>query len=116
MASLAMSTWLRLDAFLAALALWLLFCPGWIPQPPGVQRLLWIKLGTFAVVVHVMLALIGLGGLWLKAAMIVVAAVCSRELTLVLAPGPEQRSYRWLAVGGAVAIASVAGRSSDAGW
>ena len=110
MTPLAMSTWLRLDAFLAALALWLLLCPRWIPQPPGVQRLLWIKLAVFAVVVHITLALIGLGGLWLKAAMVAVAAVGSHELTLVLlAPGPEQRSYRRLAVGGAVAIASVAG-------
>ena len=110
MGPLSMSTSLRLDAFLAVLALWLLLCPRWIPQPTDTRRRLWLKLGVFAVVVHVMLALIGLGGLWLKAAMVAVAAVGSRELTLVLfAPGPEQRSYRWLAVGGAVTIASVAG-------
>ena len=107
---LSTSTWLRLDAFLVALALWLLLCPRWIPQAPGVQRSLWIKLAVFAVVVHVTLALIALGGLWLKVAMIALAAVASRELTLVLlAPGPEQRPYRRLAVGGAVAIVAVAG-------
>jgi phosphatidate cytidylyltransferase len=110
MAPLTMSSWLRLDAFLAALALWLLLCPRWIPQAPGVQRSLWIKLGVFALVVHATLALIGLGGPWLKVAMAAVAAVGSRELTLVLLPpGREQRPYRWLAVGGSVAIASVAG-------
>jgi phosphatidate cytidylyltransferase len=110
MTPLAPSTWLCLDAFLGALALWLLLCPRWIPQPPGVQRSSWIKLGVFAVVVHATLLVIGLGGLWLKVAMVAVAAVGSRELTLVLlAPGPEQRPYRWLAVGGAVAITSVAG-------
>jgi len=110
MTSLSMSTWLRLDAFLAALALWLLLCPRWIPQAPGVQRSLWIKLGVFAVVVHVTLALIVLGGPWLRVAMVAVAAVASRELTLVLLPpGPEQRPYRWLAMGGAIVIAAVAG-------
>ena len=110
MTPLSASTWLRLDAFLLALALWLLLCPRFIPQAPGVQRSLWIKLGVFAGVVHATLALIGLGGLWLKVAMIAVAAVGSRELTLVLfAPRPEQRPYRWLAVGGSVVIASVAG-------
>jgi len=110
MTSLSLSTWVRLDAFLAVLALWLLLCPRWIPQPPGVQRSLWIKLGVFAVVVHVTLALIALGGPWLKVAMVAVAGMASRELTLVLlAPGPEQRPYRWLAVGGAMAIAAVAG-------
>ena len=110
MTSLSISIWLRLDAFLAALALWLLLCPRWIPQAPGVQRSLWIKLGVFALVVHVTLALITLGGLWLKVAMVAVAAMGSHELTLaLLAPGPEKRPYRWLAVGGAVAIAAVAG-------
>jgi phosphatidate cytidylyltransferase len=107
---LTMSTWLRLDAFLAVLALWLLLCPRWLPQRPGVQRSLWIKLGVFAVVVHATLALIGLGGAWLKVAMVAVAAVGSRELTLVLfPPGREQRPYRCLAVGGSAGIASVAG-------
>jgi phosphatidate cytidylyltransferase len=110
MAPLTVSTWLRLDAFLGALALWLLLCPRWIPQPPRVQRSLWIKLGVFALVVHATLALIALGGPWLKVAMAAVAAVGSRELTLVLLPpGREQRPYRWLAVGGSVAIVSVAG-------
>jgi phosphatidate cytidylyltransferase len=110
MPPLTLSTWLRLDAFLAALALWLLLCPRWIPQPPGVQRSLWIKLSVFALVVHATLALIGLGGAWLKVAMVAVAALGSRELTLVLLPpGREQRPYRWLAVGGSVAIVSVAG-------
>jgi phosphatidate cytidylyltransferase len=110
MAPLGFSIWLRLDAFLAALALWLLLCPRWIPQPSGVQRTLWIKLGVFVLVVHAMLAVIALGGLWLKVAMAAVAGVGSRELTLVLlAPGREQRPYRWLAVGGAVAIACAAG-------
>ena len=110
MTPLSISTWLRLDAFLGVLALWLLVSPRWVPQQPGVQRSLWIKLGVFAIVVHATVALIGLGGPWLRVAMVVVAAVASRELTLVLlAPGPEQRPYRWLAVGGAVAIASVAG-------
>ena len=110
MAPLTMSTWLRLDAFLAALALWLLLCPRWIPQLPSVQRSLWIKLGVFALVVHATLALIGLGGPWLKVAMAAVAALGSRELALVLLPpGREQRPYRWLAVGGSVAIVSVAG-------
>ena len=71
---------------------------------------MWIKLGVFAVVVHVTLALIALGGPWLKVAMVAVAAVGSRELTgVLLAPGPEQRPYRWLAVGGAMAITAVAG-------
>jgi phosphatidate cytidylyltransferase len=105
-----LSTWLRLDAFFAALALWLLLCPRFIPQPPGVQRTLWVKLGVFYVVVHGTLALIALGGPWLKAAMALVAAVGSHELTLALFDrGPEQRPYRWLAVCGAVAIAGVAG-------
>lgn len=108
--SLSMSTWLRLDAFLALLALWLLLCPRWIPQAPGVQRSLWIKLGVFAVVVHLTLALIALGGPWLKVAMVAVAAVGSCELTgVLLAPGPEQQPYRWLAVSGAMAITAVAG-------
>jgi phosphatidate cytidylyltransferase len=110
MASLGISTWLRLDAFLAALALWLLLCPRWVPQAPGVQRTLWIKLGVFFLVVHATLAVIALGGVWLKMAMVALAAVGSRELTLVLlAPGGEQRPYRWLATGGAVVIACTAG-------
>lgn len=110
MASLEPSTWLRLDAFLAALALWLFLYPRWVPQQAGVQRSLWIKLGVFCLVVHATLAVIGLGGPWLKVAMVAVAGVASRELTLaLLAPGPEQRPYRWLAVGGAVAIAAAAG-------
>ena len=110
MAPLTMSTWLRLDAFLAVLALWLLLCPRWLPQRPGVQRSLWIKLGVFTLVVHATLALIGLGGPWLKVAMIAVAAVGSRELTLVLLPpGREHGPYRWLAVGGSTAIAIAAG-------
>ncbi len=106
MASLGISTWLRLDAFLAALALWLLLCPRWVPQAPGVQRTLWIKLSVFFLVVHATLGVIAVGGLWLKAAMAALAAVGSRELTLALfAPGDEQKPYRWLAMGGAVAIA-----------
>jgi phosphatidate cytidylyltransferase len=110
MAPLTISTWLRLEAFLAGLALWLWVCPRWVPQRPGVQRTLWIKLGVFSVVVHATLAVIALGAIWLKVAMAVVAAVAGRELALVLlAHGPEQRPYRWLAVGGAVAIASAAG-------
>jgi phosphatidate cytidylyltransferase len=110
MTSPGMSVWLRLDAFLAVLALWLFLCPRWIPQAPGVQRSLWLKLSVFAVVVHVTLALIALGGPWLKVAMVAVAAVASRELTgALLAPGPEQRPYRCLAVGGAMAITAVAG-------
>ncbi len=110
MAPLPISAWLRLDGFLAVLALWLLLCPRWVPQPPGVLRSLWVKLGVFAVVVHATLAVIALGGMWLRMGMVALAAVSSRELTLaLLAPGPEQRPYRWLATGGAVAIASVAG-------
>ncbi|HEY3588365.1 MAG TPA: hypothetical protein VGK85_14490, partial [Myxococcaceae bacterium] len=110
MTSLSMSIWLRLDAYLVALALWLFLCPRWIPQAPGVQRSLWIKLGVFAMVVHVALALIALGGPWLKVAMVAVAAVGSRELTgVLLAHGPEQQPYRWLAVSGAMAITVVAG-------
>jgi len=110
MTTLSIPTFLRLDAFLAVLALWLLISPRWVPQQPGVPRRLWIKLGVFAVVVHATLALIGLGGPWLKVAMVVVAAAASRELTLVLlSPGPEQKPYRWLAMGGAVAIDSLAG-------
>jgi len=105
-----LTTWLRLEAFFVALALWLLLIPRWKPQAPGVKRSLWIKLGVFAVVVHATLLVIGLGGVWLKVAMAAVAAVGSLELTLVLlAPGAEQRPYRALAVGGAVVIASVAG-------
>jgi len=112
MAPLSISTWLRLDGFLAALALWLLLCPRWVPQTPGALRSLWIKLGVFAVVVHSTLAVIAVGGPWLRVAMAAVATVSSRELTLVLLPpGPGQRPYRWLATGGAVAIASVAGPS-----
>jgi phosphatidate cytidylyltransferase len=110
MGPLTLSTWLRLDAFLAVLALWLLLGPRWVPQRPGEQRTLWIKLGVFFVVVHAMLAVIGLGGLWLRAAMVAVAAVGSRELTLAfLGPGREHRPYRWLAMGGAVAIVCAAG-------
>jgi phosphatidate cytidylyltransferase len=110
MSALAITTWLRLDAFFALLALWLLLYPRWVPQRPGVQRTLWIKLGVFYLVVHATLTLIALGGLWLKAAMSLVAALASRELTLaLLGPGPERRPYRWLAVSGAVSIACAAG-------
>lgn len=110
MGPLTVSTWVRLDAFFAVLALVLLLCPRWIPQRPGVERTLWIKLGVFFLVVHTTLALIGLGGPWLKAAMVAVAAVGSRELTLTfLGSGNEQRPYRWLAMGGAMAIACAAG-------
>src|SRR5215471_17166262 len=73
MGPLTISTWLRLDAFFAVLVLWLLLYPRWVPQRPGVERTLWIKLGVFFLVVHATLVLIGLGGLWLKAAMVLVA-------------------------------------------
>ena len=110
MGPLTISTWLRLDAFFAVLALLLLLYPRWVPQGPGVERTLWIKLGVFFLVVHATLAVIGLGGPWLKAAMVAVAAVGSRELTLtLLGPGGEQRPYRWLATAGAVAIVCAAG-------
>jgi phosphatidate cytidylyltransferase len=110
MGPLTISTWIRLDAFFAALALWLLLGPRWFPQRPGEQRTLWIKLGVFFLVVHATLAVIGLGGPWLKAAMAAVAAVGSRELALaLLGPGGEHRPYRWLAMGGAVAIVCAAG-------
>lgn len=110
MGTLTISTWIRLDAFFAALALWLLLGPRWVPQRPGEKRTLWIKLGVFFLVVHATLAVIGLGGPWLKAAMAAVAAVGSRELTLaLLGPGAEQRPYGWLAMGGAVAIVGAAG-------
>ena len=110
MGPLTISTWIRLDAFFAALALWLLLGPRWVPQRPGEERTLWIKLGVFFLVVHATLAVIGLGGPWLKAAMAAVAAAGSRELTLaLLGPGNEQRPYRWLAMGGAVAIVCAAG-------
>ena len=110
MGPLTTSTWLRLDAFFAGLALLLLLYPRWVPQRPGVERTLWIKLGVFVLVVHATLAVIGLGGPWLKAAMMTVAALGSRELTLtLLGPGREQRPYRWLATGGAVAIVCAAG-------
>lgn len=110
MGTLTISTWIRLDAFFAALALWLLMGPRWVPQRPGEKRTLWIKLGVFFLVVHATLAVIGLGGPWLKAAMAAVAAVGSRELTLaLLGPGAEQRPYGWLAMGGAVAIVGAAG-------
>lgn len=107
---LTVFTWVRLDAFFAGLALLLLLYPRWVPQRPAVERTLWIKLGVFFLVVHATLAVIGLGGPWLKAAMVAVAALGSRELTLAfLGPGSEQRPYRWLATGGAVAIVCVAG-------
>lgn len=110
MGTLTISTWIRLDAFFAALALWLLMGPRWVPQRPGEKRTLWIKLLVFFLVVHATLAVIGLGGPWLKAAMAAVAAVGSRELTLaLLGPGAEQRPYGWLAMGGAVAIVGAAG-------
>jgi phosphatidate cytidylyltransferase len=110
MGPLTVSTWLRLDAFFAVLTLWLLLGPRWVPQGPGERRKLWIKLGVFLLVVHVMLAVIGLGGIWLKAAMTAVAVLGSRELTLaLLGPGREHRPYRWLAMGGAVAIVCAAG-------
>jgi phosphatidate cytidylyltransferase len=110
MGPLTVSTWLRLDAFFAVLTLWLLLGPHWVPQGSGERRKLWIKLGVFFLVVHVMLAVIGLGGIWLKAAMTAVAALGSRELTLaLLGPGREHRPYRWLAMGGAVAIVCAAG-------
>ncbi len=112
MGLLMISTWVRLDAFFAALALWLLLVPRWVPQRPGDEQTLWVKLGVFFLVVHATLAVIALGGLWLKAAMAAVAAVGSRELTLVLlGTGNEQRPYRWLAMGGAVAIVCAAGPS-----
>jgi phosphatidate cytidylyltransferase len=107
---MAISTWLRLEAFFAALALWLFLYPRWVPQRAGVQRTLWIKLSVFYLVVHATLALIGLGGVWLKVAMMGVALVASRELALaLLPPGPGQRPYRWLAAGGSVAIVCAAG-------
>ncbi len=110
MGPLTIAIWVRLAAFFAVLALWLLLYPRWVPQRPGVERTLWIKLGVFFVVVYATLAVIGLGGPWLKAAMVVVAALGSRELTLtLLGPGREQRPYRWLAMGGAVAIVCAAG-------
>ncbi|HTO96759.1 MAG TPA: phosphatidate cytidylyltransferase [Myxococcales bacterium] len=110
MGALTAATWVRLDAFFAALALVLLLHPRWVPQRPGVERTLWVKLGVFFLVVHATLAVIGLGGPWLKAAMVLVAALASRELTLtLLGPGTEQRPYRWLAMGGAVAIVLAAG-------
>jgi phosphatidate cytidylyltransferase len=110
MAPLTLTTWLRLDAFFAVLSLWLVLGPRWVPQRSGEQRTLWIKLGVFFLVVHAMLVLIGLGGPWLKAVMVAVAAVGSRELTLVLlGPGREHRPYRWLAMCGAVAIVCAAG-------
>jgi len=114
MGPLTMSFWVRLDAFFVLLALWLLLYPRWVPQRPGVERTLWIKLGVFFLVVHATLAVIGLGGLWLKAVMVAVAAVGSRELTLtLLGPGTEQRPYRWLAMGGAVAIVCAAGPGGE---
>jgi len=104
------STWLRLDAFFAVLALWLLVGPRWVPQRPGERRKLWIKLGVFYLVVHATLAVIDLGGPWLKVAMAAVAVVGSRELTLaLLGLASEQRPYRWLATGGSVAIVCAAG-------
>src|SRR5262249_49935873 len=77
MGPLTVSTWVRLDAFFAGLALLLLLYPRWVPQRPGVERTLWIKLGVFFLVVHATMVVIGLGGLWLKAAMVLVAAVGS---------------------------------------
>jgi phosphatidate cytidylyltransferase len=110
MGPLTMSTWLCLDAFFAVLTLWLVLGPRWVPQGSGERRKLWIKLGVFFGVVHVMLAVLGLGGIWLKAAMTAVALLGSRELTLaLLGPGREHRPYRWLAMGGAVAIVCAAG-------
>ena len=91
MGTLTISTWIRLDAFFAALALWLLLGPRWVPQRPGEKRTLWIKLGVFFLVVHATLAVIGLGGPWLKAAMAAVAAVGSRELDAG-APWPWRRT------------------------
>jgi hypothetical protein len=110
MGPLTVSSWVRLDAAFAVLALVLLLSPRFVPQRPGVERTLWIKLGVFFLVVHATLALIGLGGPWLKAAMVALAAVGSRELTLaLLGPGSEQRPYRWLATGGSMAIVCAAG-------
>ena len=110
MGPLTVSTFLRLEAFFAVLALLLLVYPRWVAQRPGVERTLWVKLGVFFLVVHATLAVIGLGGAWLKAAMVAVAALGSRELTLtLLGPGTDQRPYRWLAVGGAVAMVCAAG-------
>jgi phosphatidate cytidylyltransferase len=110
MGPLTVSVWMRLDTFFAVLALLLLLYPRWVRQRPGVERTLWIKLGVFFVVVHATLAVIGLGGPWLKAAMVAVAALGSRELTLtLLGPGSQQSPYRWLAMGGAVAIVCAAG-------
>lgn len=110
MGPLTIAIWVRLAAFFAVLALWLLLYPRWVPQRPGVERTLWIKLGVFFVVVYATLGVIGLGGPWLKAAMVVFAVVGSRELSLtLLGPGREQRAYRWLAMGGPVAIVCAAG-------
>ena len=112
MAPLSISTWLRLDGFLAALALWLLLCPRWVPQTPGALRSLWIKLGVFAVVVHSTLAVIAVGGAMAIAAVAGPAGAEIQALVVVLLvaaalPVYLQRPAGACASAGAVALVAL---------